>query len=538
MKLDAQTAERIGANWLRGALAPASDFGRRAEDAARPYGPGDTEAARARCAQIVELAERLTSGGVAHLRAALRRAPDPTDIVSRAMVGDVLGDVDFFEAGRFAEALAATVRAWDAAGGGPAERPPVVPAIEHLLGPGFAGGTFYLVDSFGANLAGARAAYAAADAELARERRRLAAAVEPLIGMPVDGDEFIAMRDVLPVVPSGTRVVRETAGYRLLTLELDKAALAAAERRDAALVRLTREEELARRELTVGIAEAGPRLLDAARTLGELDRTLARVAFSQRWGGCVPVLGGTRFAFTGASFVPLRAALAEAGLAYTPVSLDLRGVAVLTGPNMGGKSAALATCGFLAACIAAGVPPPAEDAALPLTGSVCWVGNEPAADPARLLSAFGAEVVRARDALVAAVSPALLLIDEFARTTGPREGRALLVALVEALARRGMFALVATHFDGVARDAGVAHLTIAGLGQRSLDLPAARDLHGALDAIAAAMDYRIVAVDGAARSASDALAVAGLLGLDSAIVERAAALFAGGTAGPAERVTE
>jgi DNA mismatch repair protein MutS2 len=147
-------------------------------------------------------------------------------------------------------------------------------------------------------------------------------------------------------------------------------------------------------------------------------------------------------------------------------------------------------------------------------------------------------VIRVRDALGAAVPPALLLVDEFARTTGPREGRALLVAFVEALAQRGAFALVATHFDGVARDAGVAHLAIAGLGQHSLELPAARDLHAALDAIAAAMDYRIVAGDSEARPASDALAVARLLGLDPPIVERAAALFAGEPAGPARRATE
>jgi len=80
------------------------------------------------------------------------------------------------------------------------------------------------------------------------------------------------------------------------------------------------------------------------------------------------------------------------------------------------------------------------------------------------------------DALAATIAPALLLIDDFARTTGPREGRALLVALVEALAARGTFALVTTHFEGVALAAGVAHLTIAGLGERSLGLRAAPDL--------------------------------------------------------------
>jgi hypothetical protein len=524
MNVDALTAERIGANWLRAALAPATDFGRRAADAARPFGPGDDAAALRCCSRIVALAQSLKPEGLARLRSALRQTTDPAEIVSRATLGEPLGDVDFFEIGRFAEALERIARAWDAAGGARAERPPELPEILELLGPGFEGGAFYLADDFGGRLAGARADYAAADAEVVRERLRLAAALEPRIGMLVESEEFIVMRDALPGVPAGVRVIRETAGYRLLTLDLDEPAV---ERRAAALARLTQEEDAVRRELATGIAEAGHRLLAATGLLGELDWTLARVSFTQRWGGCVPALDGARLSFRDASFVPLRAALTEAGLNYTPISLDLRGVAVITGPNMGGKSAALATCGFLAYCLASGVPPPAQEATLPLTGAIAWIGNEPAADPGRLLSAFGAEVVRVRDALAQADAAALLLVDEFARTTGPREGRALLVALVEALSRRAAFALVATHFDGVASGAGVAHFAIAGLAGSPLDLRPARDLHAALDAIAAAMDYRIVRVEGDARSASDALAVAGLLGLDPAIVERAARIVAG-----------
>jgi DNA mismatch repair protein MutS2 len=535
VNLDAQTAGRIGANWLRAALAPAGDFGRRADDAARPYGPGDAEAAQARCAQIAALAERLTLAGVARLRATLRRGPDPAGIVSRATLGDALDDVDFFEIGRFAEALDAAAQAWDAAGGTAAERPPVVPEVRALLGRGLEGGGFYLTDAFSAALGAAREALATADADFVRERRRLASALEARLGTLADGEEFIVMRDAVPGVPPGARVVRETPGYRVLALEFDASAVVAAQRRDDALARVAREEDAVRRELAAGVARAGSRLLEAARFLGELDRTLARVAFTQRWGGCVPDLGGRRFAFSQASFVPLRAAREEAGLPYTPISIELADVAILTGPNMGGKSAALATCGFLAACVTVGLPPPATQATLPMVGSIAWVGGEPAAGSDRLLSAFGAEVVRTRDALAAAVAPALLLVDEFARATGPREGRALLVALVEALARRGVFALAATHFDGIARDAGVAHLTIAGLGRHALDAHAAPDVRAALETIAAAMDYRIVPAEPNARPVSDALAVAGLLGLDAGIVARAGELFA---AGPLDRMPE
>jgi DNA mismatch repair protein MutS2 len=532
------SAERIGATWLRAALAPVSDFGRRAEDAAQTFGPADAAAAQARCGQVVELAGQLDPDGVAHLRAALRRAPDPTDIVSRAKVGDALGDVDFFEIGRFADALEAIARAWDGARGPAAGRPPVLPQVADLLARGRDGGSFFLADRFAEPLAQARGAYALADEQVVRERERLGRALEAVLGALPQAEEFIVMRDVLAQVPPGVRVVRETPAYRLLALELDEAALTAGAARETALARVEAQEEAVRRDLAAAVATYGPHMLAAAQALGELDRTLARVAFTQRWGGCVPSVTPAAFAFAGASFAPLRERLEAEGLPYTPISIEVPGVAVLTGPNMGGKSAALATCGFLAACLSSGVPPPAEQAALPLFELVGWIGGEQAADRARLLSAFGGEVVRTRDMLAASAQPALLLIDEFARTTGPREGRALLVALVEALARRGTFALVSTHFDGIARDAQVAHLAIAGLGERTLDAHAARDIHAALDAVAQAMDYRIIAVSGEATSPSDALALAGLLGLDAPIVARAAQLYADAAAGPARRATE
>ena len=110
------------------------------------------------------------------------------------------------------------------------------------------------------------------------------------------------------------------------------------------------------------------------------------------------------------------------------------------------------------------------------------------------MSSYAAEVVRARDTLATASSRALVLVDEFARTTGPREGRALLIAFAEALRERGAFALLATHFDGVAHAAGAPHLRIAGLRAGGFDAVAADDLDAALDAIDAAMDYRVVAM--------------------------------------------
>jgi DNA mismatch repair protein MutS2 len=530
VRFDAFTAERIGAAWLSRWLAPLTDFGRRADDVAVPFAPGDEVAAAQHCARIVELAERLSPDGVARLRAALRTTPDPHAVLSRARVGDPLGDVDLYDVARFATALEATAQAWDRAGGERVQRPPTVPQIIALLAPGRTadGSGFYLADEFAPELAHARRAARDAQAGVENDRARRAAQLADVLGFVPEGDEFIVMRDALAgTLPAGVRVVRETATYRLCALEPDTHALRAQAAGDDAQRLVALEEERVRARLAEQIARAGEAVESAAHALGELDRTLARIAFTQRFGGCVPEFSRERFAFVDAAFAPLREALADEGRDYTPLTLDMQDVAVLTGPNMGGKSAALATCGFLALCVANGVPPPATRITMPLFARMAWIGGGDA-DRARLLSAFATEVVRVRDVLAQTATPELFLVDEFARTTGPREGRALLVGLVEALRRRHALALVATHFNGVAAEAGTRHLAIAGAAAETLAaIAAADDIHAALDALGASMDYRIVAVEAARTHGSDAIALARVLGIDKQIIARAQSLFTG-----------
>lgn len=518
MRLDAVSAERIGLTWLRAAVAPVGAFGRSHDESIALFGPGDEQRAHAEIAEIAALAERLDRDGVTRVRAALRAVPEPAAIVGRARAGDPLNDVDFYELGRFADALDALGRAWDAAGGADNRRPPPVDALRAVLAPGRQGAGFYLADAFAPGLAGARSALASAEAAYDARRDEIAAQVRAVAGIDAVGDEFVVLRDdYAGPLPDGASVVHEAPTYRTFSIRV------VAPERDDALERLAIEEEGARRVLAERVAREAGAVAAATRALGALDRSLARVAFAQQWGACVPEIAPGRIAFDGATFAPLAGALGARGHRYTPLSLDLGDVAVLTGPNMGGKSAALATAGFLCACVALGVPPPAREASLPLLDAIDWIGGEGREDRARLLSSYAAEVVRARDALAGATPRTLVLVDEFARTTGPREGRALLIAYTEALRTRGAFALVATHFEGIAEAARTAHVRIAGLRAEALDAVRPSDLDTALDAINAAMDYRIV--DARERgTGSDALALARLLGLDASVVERARSL--------------
>jgi len=293
-----------------------------------------------------------------------------------------------------------------------------------------------------------------------------------------------------------------------------------AERRVAEL------EERVRTRLSERVRAAAERLNAACAALGALDSFLGRVRFARRYDAVVPeITAGGAPAFEAARYLPLEEALSERDRRYEPISLELDVAGVITGPNMGGKTAALRLCGFLAACVALGVPVPARRARLPLFAEVAWLGFGAPAEDEGLLSAFGAEVVEVRAFFERGANPALVLIDEFARTTAPREGRALLVALLECLRNAGNVALAATHLSDVAEAAGATHYAIAGLRELTTHEGPPLPLETALRRIAERMDYRIRRVAASTPDASDALALAAILGLDRELIERARRLL-------------
>ncbi len=120
---------------------------------------------------------------------------------------------------------------------------------------------------------------------------------------------------------------------------------------------------------------------------------------------------------------------------------------VVSGPNAGGKTVTLTAVGLCALMLRAGLPiPAAEGSSLPLYGSVhSTVGD--AQDLSQDLSTFSAHVVQLRQIIGAAREGALVLIDEIAADTDPREGAALAIAVLEELLGRGAVALVTTHLE-------------------------------------------------------------------------------------------
>jgi DNA mismatch repair protein MutS2 len=511
--LNAENATIFGLDWLEKALAPLSPYGWRRFAELVPFGPGEESAAQSRAERIAELAGELGAERVSALRGALTEAPDVSGTVARASMGELLEDPDLFELLRFCEIVQRVEISNEA-----------TRDVARSLASGKSlTGEFYLADAFDSELAAARDALADATAELESVRGRERDAIARALGRAeLAGDEFIVMRHELAgALPRGIRVVREATTYLLCEIEHGDAFLTTLERRDEAFEAVAQTEERVRARLSAFVRERATHLDRAAAAIGELDVTLAAAAFAQHYQ-CTPpiVTHEARLAFSQGRFLPLEDELLAAGRRITPIDLELDGAAVLTGPNMGGKSVTLQTCGFLALLASFGLPAPAVQLRVGLFESIAWLGLGREERAGGLLSSFAQELVTLKEILAGGTARLLLLADEFARTTTPHEGRALVVALLQCLQERNACALAATHLQGIAGGAGVRHFAVRGL-DRIPERAREADLPEALARLSAAMDYRIVEVTGDEPPQADAVALAELLGLDGDFVAAA-----------------
>lgn len=171
---------------------------------------------------------------------------------------------------------------------------------------------------------------------------------------------------------------------------------------------------------------------------------------------------------------------------------------VLTGPNMGGKSALLEVVGLAQWCAQHAMPVPADLCVFRSVHAVIYVGSEEphAVEAEAGLSSFGREVHRIVDWQQRAEAPSLWLLDEVGRGTHPEDGAALARQIVEQLHAAGHTVVAATHFPALASLADARTLRIRGL-------PEDASLEEALAAIPGASAGEPTAVETALRRLMD-----------------------------------
>jgi DNA mismatch repair protein MutS2 len=198
-------------------------------------------------------------------------------------------------------------------------------------------------------------------------------------------------------------------------------------------------------------------------------------------------------------------------------------VLVISGPNAGGKTITLTGVGLCALMVRAGLPIPVEEGSqIPLFSSAhSAIGD--LQDLNLGLSTFSAHVTALKGILDTAKRGALVLVDEIAADTDPREGAAIATAVLEALIEHGAVVLATTHLEELK--------ALAHVDSRFINARVGFDSQRMLPT------YRLQM---GASGASSAIEVARRVGLSESVCTRAHALAtnAGGALSKAIRATE
>ncbi len=207
-------------------------------------------------------------------------------------------------------------------------------------------------------------------------------------------------------------------------------------------------------ELRERVAELVPLLLELAALVAELDVVQSFAHAATRYGYVAPTLTDDPRIAVLAGRHPVVEANIAAG-SFIPNDLALDGsdafFALITGPNMAGKSTYLRQTALIVLLAQIGSYVPADDAEIGIVDRIfCRVGASD--NLARGESTFLVEMNEAAFILRTATAKSLVIMDEIGRGTSTNDGRAIAQAVVEYLCHtirpRTLFA---THFHALTR---------------------------------------------------------------------------------------
>lgn len=392
--------------------------------------------------------------------------------------------------------------------------------------------TFYLYDEFSPLLGELRGEKRILEINIRKERKLLVKKLQEEKGIILTSRfECIVSKSEQPRIKEmecTPELCRLDEDYMSVTYELkDSEAIdQMAQQMDRIDEALDEEELRVREDLSRKIAAYETPLLDNCEKIGSLDFTYAKASLAiRRKLVKAEIIREHLLEIEDGRHLEVESLLEKKEQTYKPVSINLaQGVTCITGANMGGKTVSLKLVGLVALMAQYGFFVPAKRASLGLSQHIqMLIGDSQSLE--RGLSSFGGEMEELREALDLSKPRTLLLIDELANGTNPKEGTALSKALVFYLMNRPYISLFTTHFDRVTEIPGVVNLQVTGLANADFE-KLKRELKYAnrkerIQLVAKYMDYRLTVVEGQGDVPKEAIRIAEILGLYDEIIRKA-----------------
>ncbi len=288
-----------------------------------------------------------------------------------------------------------------------------------------------------------------------RIRRQLERMMETAEIGSVLQDNYISIRNgryVIPLKPNFNQAIQGIVhdhSHSLKTSFVEPVAIV--ELNNAANILDKEEKEEEKRilqDLTVFVGQRSETIVGNLMVIKELDLYHSLALFAEQFACLKPdisVDGQVNIRGARNPFIML----SKPGKAV-PIDIVMEpetDVMIISGPNAGGKTAALKTMGLLSLMAAAGLFVPAEgQAKIPLFPKIFAVlGDEQ--DISMELSSFSAHISAIRDVLSRSGPHDLVLVDEIGGGTEPQEASALAMALMDAFVKKRCRLVVTTHLN-------------------------------------------------------------------------------------------
>ena len=516
------TIKNINFDYIFDEVKPITEYGIKKKQEAKPFARGQEADLRNEFSKMKTFIESEKRRAVIDV---LKHVKNIYETLDRAKNDQVLDEVELFEIKNFLiqterlNKLLMTLSMDDL-------KLSPIPQLTQLLDPAHEGlNTFYIYDEYSEELKGIRNEKKQTEKDIYLLRKKIKEQVEKRynIKFNLKGETTISKAEKEKIDALSKDSNLRISGENYLSIIFKIKNSEEADRFEQKLESLKKEEEeeefRIRQSISQEIKGYYDVIMNNINVIGETDYIIAKANYGQKTRSVEPeIISELEVSVKSGRNLKLENTLKEKHKEYIPVDLNLRkNVICITGANMGGKTVSLRMIGQIAAMAAYGMFVPCEYARLCLFDHIfISVGDDQSIEKG--LSTFGAEIVNLKEALDYSDERCLILIDELAGGTNPKEGYAITKAVVNYLINKSCITVLTTHYDNVANDENVQNLQVAGL---MLPDEAYLLKINNIDQISKYMDYRLIEVKYKKDIPKDAIKIAKMAGIKQEIIKEA-----------------